>query len=144
MRAPLVADTGGLLRALARRPDGRSTWPEYEAALREATTVVVPALVLVEVDYFLRAERAAMRKFVAEVFDPATTYEFEPVLPSDIVRALGIDAKFHQLKIGLVDGTVAAVAERRRIYRVLTTDRRDFGSLRIGERYDRVLTLLPQ
>jgi len=29
-----VADTGGLLRALARRPDGRAAWPEYEDAFR--------------------------------------------------------------------------------------------------------------
>ena len=75
-----------------------------------------------------------MRRFVAELFDPATTYEFEPVLPSDIVRALQLDAKFHKLGLGLVDGIVAAVAERRHIYRVLTTDRRDFGTLRISER----------
>jgi len=141
--APLVADTGGLLRALAKRPDGRIAWPEYANALRQAARVVVPALVLAEVDYFLRRERAAMRKLVAEMFDPTTTYEFEAVLPSDIVRALQIDAKFHELELGLVDGMVAAVAERRRIYRVLTTDRRDFGALRINERYDRALTLLP-
>lgn len=143
MTAPLVADTGGLLRALAKRPDGRIAWPEYANALRQAARVVVPALVLAEVDYFLRRERAAMRKLVAEMFDPTTTYEFEAVLPSDIVRALQIDAKFHELELGLVDGMVAAVAERRRIYRVLTTDRRDFGALRINERYDRALTLLP-
>lgn len=84
-----------------------------------------------------------MRKFVAELFDPATTYEFEAVSPSDIVRALQLDAKFHELELGLADGTVAAVAERRHIYRVLTTDRRDFGPLRVGERYDKALTLLP-
>jgi len=29
-----VADTGGLLRALARRPDGRAAGPEYEDAFR--------------------------------------------------------------------------------------------------------------
>ena len=103
----------------------------------------MPALVLTEVDYFLRAERAAMRKLIAEIFDPATTYELEPVIPRDIVRALEIDAKFRESAIGLVDGTVAAVAERRRILRVLTTDRRDFGVLRIGERYDKALVLLP-
>ena len=143
MRASLVADTGGLLRALARRPDGRPTWPVYAAALRRAAAVVVPALVLAEVDYFLRAERAAMRKLIAELFDPATTYEFEPLIPPDVVRALELDAKFRELEIGLVDGTVAAVAERRRIFRVLTTDRRDFGVLRIGARYDRALLLLP-
>jgi len=138
-----VADTGGLLRALARRPDGRATWPAYATVLREAAAVVVPALVLAEVDYFLRAQRAAMRRLIAELFDPATTYELEPVLPRDLVRALEIDARFHELEIGLVDGTVAAVAERRRIFRVLTTDRRDFGALRVGERYDRALALLP-
>jgi len=139
----LIADTGGLLRALAKRPDGRLTWPEYANALRRAAVVVVPALVLAEVDYFLRGERVAMRKFVAELFDPAITYEFEAALPSDIVRALQLDAKFHELALGLVDGTVAAVAERRHIYRVLTTDHRDFGTLRVGERYDKALTLLP-
>ncbi len=143
MAGALIADTGGLLRALAKRPDGRLTWPEYANALRRAAVVVVPALVLAEVDYFLRGERVAMRKFVAELFDPATTYEFEAVLPSDIVRALQLDAKFHELELGLVDGTVAAVAERRHIYRVLTTDHRDFGTLRVGERYDKALTLLP-
>lgn len=143
MTAALIADTGGLLRALARRPDGRPAWPAYTDTFRRASLIVVPALVLAEVDYFLRGERVAMRKLVAELFDPTTTYEFEAILPVDVVRALQIDAKFHGLELGLVDGTVAAVAERRRIYRVLTTDRRDFTVLRVGERYDRALTLLP-
>lgn len=143
MSPPLVADTGGLLRALARRPGGRPSWPAFEAALREVSLVVVPALVLAEVDYFLRDERPAMRKLVAELFDPATRYEFEPAHPRDIVRALEIDAKFAELALGLVDGVVAAVAERRRIHRVLTIDRRDFTVLRIGPRYDRVLTVIP-
>ena len=143
MRAPLVADTGGLLRALARRPDGRATWPEYEDALRDASAVIVPALILAEVDYFLRAERAAMRKLIREIVDPATAYELEPVSASDLARALQLDAKFHQLQIGLVDGVVAAVAERRRVLRVLTVDRRDFGSLRVGPRFSQALTLLP-
>jgi len=141
--AGLVADTGGLLRALARKPNGRSSWPAFASALTSASLVIVPALVLVEVDYFLRNERPAMRKLVAELFDPATTYEFEAVLPMDIVRALHFDAKFRALALGLVDGTVAAVAERRHVYRILTTDRRDFGTLRVGERYDRPLSLVP-
>jgi len=141
--APLVADTGGLLRALARRPDGRAAWPEYEEALRDASAVIVPALILAEVDYFLRAERTAMRKLIREIVDPATTYELEPVSASDLARALQLDAKFHQLQIGLVDGVVAAVAERRRVLRVLTVDGRDFGPLRVGPRYSQALMLLP-
>lgn len=84
-----------------------------------------------------------MRKLVAEIFDPATRYEYEAPLPTDIARALELDAKFEGLGLGLVDGTVAAVAERRRVYRVLTSDRRDFGALRVGPRLARPLELLP-
>jgi hypothetical protein len=50
--------------------------------------VIVPALILAEVDYFLRAERTAMRKLIREIVDPATTYELEPVSAADLARAL--------------------------------------------------------
>jgi predicted nucleic acid-binding protein len=56
---------------------------------------------------------------------------------------LELDAKFAGLDLGLVDGTVAAVAERRQVYRVLTTDRRDFGAIRVGPRLARAFELLP-
>jgi predicted nucleic acid-binding protein len=140
---PIVADTGGLLRALARTRDGSASFPEYEKVLTSASLVIVPGLVLAEVDYFLRENRAAMRRLVAELFDPATRYEYELPLPSDIVRALELDARFARLNLGLVDGTVAAVAERRRVYRVLTTDRRDLATIRVGPRLTRQLELLP-
>jgi predicted nucleic acid-binding protein len=140
---PVIADTGGLLRALARTPSGQASFPEYEKVLTTAAAVIVPGLVLAEVDYFLRGNRKAIRKLVAEVFDPATRYEYESPLPSDIARALELDAKFETLGLGLVDGTVAAVAERRQVYRILTSDRRDFGAIRLGPRLQHVLELLP-
>jgi len=139
----IIADTGGLLRALPRRPDGKPSLPEYEAALTAASLVIVPGLVLAEVDYFLREERVAMRKLIAGIFDPATRYEYERPLPSDLVRALELDAKFKDLNMGLVDGTVAVVAERRKVYRVLTIDRRDFSAIRVGPRFSQSLELLP-
>ena len=143
MSDPIIADTGGLLKALARTPDHKPTFPEYQTILTTATVVIVPALVLAEVDYFLRDNRAAMRKLIAEIFDPATRYEYELPLPSDLVRALEFDAKFKELDLGLVDGTVAALTERRKVYRVLTTDRRDFATIRVGPRFLRPLELLP-
>ena len=85
MIPPVIADTGGLLRALARTPP----------------------------------------------------------LPSDLGRALELDAKFGELDLGLVNGTVAAIAERRQVYLVLTTDRRDFSAIRVGPRLMRSLELLP-
>lgn len=138
-----MADTGGLLRALAARPDGTPAWPEFQRALVTASSVIVPALVLSEVDYFLRDARAAMRRLIAELLDPATTYELEAVHPVDLVRAVHLDHKFATLKLGLVDAIVAAVAERRGVYRILTTDRADFTPLRVGERFHRALTLVP-
>ena len=143
MSPPIVADSGELLRALARTKDGQASFPEYERILTSASLIIVPGLILAEVDYFLRRNRVAMRKLVAEIFDPATRYEYELPLPSDIVRALELDARFVQLSLGLVDGTVVAVAERRHVYRVLTTDRRDFGGVRVGPRLTRALELLP-
>lgn len=77
---------------------------------------------------------------LAEV-DPATRYEYELPLPTDIVRALELGAGFEDLDLGLVDGMVAGVAERRRVYRVLTTDRRDFAAVRIGPRLTRAFDL---
>ena len=103
MTAPVIADTGGLLRALARSAGGGPSFPEYENVLTSASLVIVPGLVLAEVDYSLRKERAAMRKLIAEIFDPATRYEYELPLPSDLVRALELDAKFKDLQLRLVD-----------------------------------------
>jgi len=111
--------------------------------MTSASRVIVPGLVLAEVDYFLRENRRAMRKPVGEVFDPGTRYEYELPLPSDLVRGLEFDAQFKDLEMGLVDGTVAAVAERRQVYRILTTDRRDFGAIRVGPRFTRSLELVP-
>ena len=112
MTPPIVADTGGLLRALASTANGKPAFPEYEEVLTSASLVIVPALVLAEVDYFLRQNRPAMRRLVAEIFDPGTRYEYERPLPSDVVRALELDARFKRLNLGLVDGMVIAVAER--------------------------------
>lgn len=143
MSPPIIADTGGLLRALARTATGTPSFPEYARALVSAGAVIVPALVLVEVDYFLRANRAAMRKLVAEIFDPQTRYEYELPTPLDIARALALDAKFSNLELGLVDGTVLAVAERRRVFRILSTDRRHLQAVRVGPRLTQGLEVVP-
>lgn len=140
---PLVVDTGGLLRALASAPDGRPSWPDYQSELVGASAVIVPALMLAEVDYFLRDDRRVMRKLLAEILDPRTRYELEIPTPGDLARAIELDARFADLGLGLVDGTVVAVSERRRVRRVLTTDRRHFSAVRVGARLDRALELVP-
>jgi predicted nucleic acid-binding protein len=143
LKGAIVADTGGLLRAIAASPDGTASYPEFEAALLDASRIFVPALVLAEVDYFLNDERGAMRRLAREIFDPETTYEYVATTPEDVARGLELDEKFAALKMGLVDGVVAAVAERQRAFRILTTDRRDFGAIRVGRHFTKALTLVP-
>ena len=97
-----------------RTRDVKPSFPEYKTILTIASVVIVPSLVLAEVYCFLRDHRTAMRKLVAEIFDPRTRYEYELPLPSDLVRALEFDAKFNELHLGLVEAA-AARSEKRAI-----------------------------
>ncbi len=109
----------------------------------QASAVIVPALILAEVDYFLGGHRPAMKRLVADILDPRSRYELELPTPADLARAIELDARFAELRLGLVDGTVAAVAERRRVPRILTSDRRDFSAIRVGRSLDRAFELVP-
>ena len=84
-----------------------------------------------------------MVRLVADILDPRSRYELELPTPADLARAIELDVRFEQLGLGLGDGTVAAVAERRRVWRILTNDRRDFSAIRAGRRLDRAFELLP-
>ncbi|HVE83479.1 MAG TPA: PIN domain-containing protein [Myxococcales bacterium] len=132
MSGPLILDTGGWLLALAGEA-------EYASALEEASLLYVPGLVLAEVDYHLRRRRAEMRRLMADLLQGA--YLLEPTTADDLARADEIDRKFASLELGLVDATVAAVAERLAVRRVLTTDS-DFVAVRIGRQWDQALDLV--
>ena len=80
MSRPLIADTGGLLRGLARKPNGKPSFADYESALTSASVVIVPALVLAEVDYFLRDERQGMQLFMQDLA-PGTALVNEAYMP---------------------------------------------------------------
>ena len=84
-----------------------------------------------------------MHKLLAEILDPRTRYELEPATAMDLARAIQFDARFADLRLGLVDGVVAAIAERRRVVHILTTDRRDFSAIRVGRRFERALIPVP-
>jgi predicted nucleic-acid-binding protein len=74
--AALICDTGALLDYLvldylvASAPDHLL----FRNAIDHARTRYVPALVLAEVDYFLRHERRAMQAFMQDVTRGAFTY----------------------------------------------------------------------
>jgi predicted nucleic acid-binding protein len=130
--APLLLDTGGWLLALAGVP-------AYAEALSAARLCIVPGLVLAEVDWHLRSKRAQMRRLMSDL--EAGAYAYEPPTPADLARAMRIDRKFGKLGLGLVDASIAALAERTGVHRVLTTDS-DFAVLRIGARWRTALELV--
>ncbi len=127
----LILDTGGWLKALA----GVEPWASTLLSARE---LIVPGLVLAEVDYHLGKQRRDMHRLLRDI--EAGRYRFEPLTSDDLVRARAIDEKFKGVNLGLVDASVAAQAERLDVTSILTIDS-DFAAIRIGPRYNRAFEL---
>ena len=122
---PLILDTGGWLYALAGDEP-------YASALGDARPAIVPALVLGEVDWHLRKRREDMARLLKEVTQGA--YAYEPTTFDDVERAAQVDRKFADLRLGIVDASIVALAERLDVRRILTLDR-DFAVVRMGKRW---------
>ena len=134
--AALICDTGALLDYLVESaPDHRL----FHNAIDRARTRYVPALVLADVDYFLRDERRAMQVFMQDVARGAFTYV--PPSLGQLSRAMEIDRRYEDLGLGLVDGSVVALAEALGVRRLATRDVRHFAAVRLhdGSRFDLVV-----
>lgn len=132
----LICDTGALLDYLV---SGSADHAAFREAIDEARARYVPALVLPEVDYFLRNERKAMRMFMHDLARGAFTYA--PATLDLLDRAMEIDRAYTDLGLGLVDASVMALAEQLGVFRVATRDVRHFAAvtLRGGRRIDLVV-----
>jgi predicted nucleic acid-binding protein len=126
--AALICDTGALLDYLVEdAPDHRL----FRSAIDRARTRYVPALVLAELDYFLRRERRAMQVFMQDLADGAFTYA--PPAVDELSRAMEIDRRYSDLGLGLVDASVVALAEGLGIRRLATRDMRHFAAVRLRD-----------
>lgn len=134
--AALICDTGALLDYLVESaPDHRL----FRSAIDQARARYVPALVLAELDYFLRDERRAMQVFMRDLARGAFTYA--PSALDELSRAMEIDQRYSDLGLGLVDGSVIALAEGLGIRRIATRDVRHFAAVRLrdGSSFDLVV-----
>lgn len=136
-RAAILCDTGALLDYLVESAPDHDA---FRAAIDGARTRYLPGLVLAELDYFLRRERPAMRAFMRDVERGAFTYAAPK--PSILGRAMEIDREQASLGLGLVDASIAALAEELGIVRLATRDLRHFGAVRLrgGRRFEIVVT----
>lgn len=126
--AALICDTGALLDYLVESaPDHRL----FRTAIDSARTRFVPGLVLAELDYFLRDERAGFRAFMVDLARGAFTYA-APTL-DQLARAMKIDERFSDLRLGLVDASIVALAETLAMRRIATRDVRHFEAVRLHD-----------
>jgi predicted nucleic acid-binding protein len=124
----LICDTGALLDYLV---DGSPDHEAFRRAIDVARTRYVPGLVLAEIDYFLRDQRAAMKAFVDDLSRGAFTYATAEI--DQITRAMTIDRRYSDLRLGLVDASIVALAETLGLRRIATRDVRHFAAVRFGD-----------
>jgi predicted nucleic acid-binding protein len=135
----VIADTGPLY-ALVDRSD---SWHlrVLEWWKRNRATVVIPVCVLPEVTYLLQTRIGpdAEEAFVRSVADEE--FAVEPLEPEDLGRAADLMRQYADLKLGFVDATVIATAERLDARQLLSSDRRHFQVVR--PRHARAFALFP-
>lgn len=135
-----IIDTSFLF-ALTNRND-----KNHEACLTAAQQMrgrfILPLSVLPEIAYLLdsRLGHFVMREFIAQVQQPAWT--LTPVTEKDLERCSQLLTQYSDLRIDFVDTTIVAVAERLKVTRVLTLDRRHFRVIR--PLHCPTFTLLPE
>jgi uncharacterized protein len=135
----LILDTSVLLAALdAADPDHRSC-----ARLIEETTenLVVPVLVLSELDYWCgeRLTTDVWLSFLEDVLNGA--YGIESPTQGDLERCRDLQLTYADLRVGVVDASILALAERLAETKVATLDHRHFATMR--PRHISALELLP-
>ena len=72
-----------------------------------------------------------MRVFMQDFGRGAFTYA--PPTVGQLARAMDVDGRFADLGLGLVDGSIVALAEWLGVRRFATRDVRHFGAVRFGD-----------
>lgn len=136
----LVVDTGPIVAAAATGDRHHSRSAQLLAGA--ARPLLVPALVVTEVAYFLadRLGAAAERAFAGSL--ASGELAVEPVEPTDWQRIEELLDEYADLPLGIVDASVVAACERLGATTLATLDRRHFSVVR--PRHCPALTLLPE
>ena len=135
----LVVDAGPLVAAAATRDQNHQRCVELLADA--IPPLLVPALVVTEVAYFLqrRISPVAERAFACSL--RLGELLVEPVEPADWDRIDELVGQYADLPLGIVDASVVATCERLGETKLATLDHRHFSVVR--PRHCAALTLLP-
>jgi predicted nucleic acid-binding protein len=124
----LILDTGPILALLDAGDPAHERCIALVEGLQE--DLVVPATVLVEVDYWALKllGHDTWTVFVEDLARGA--YRLEAVTLADLQRAAELERTYASLDLGLVDASVIALCERLAEPKVATLDRRHFAVVR--------------
>ncbi|MGH7760033.1 MAG: type II toxin-antitoxin system VapC family toxin [Candidatus Dormibacteraceae bacterium] len=124
----LLLDTGPLLAAIDRSDPDHNRCKELVEGTREP--LVVPAPVVVELDYWCRTKLTPddFLAFLSDILVGA--YRVEDLEHSDYARARDLQATYADNRIGFVDAAVLAVVERLGETKLATLDHRHFSAMR--------------
>lgn len=135
----LILDTGPLYASLDRSDADHAACRRLIETCDEA--LVIPAPVLVEVDYWIHA-RLHVGVLLALLDDVVSgAYRVEALEPADHRRVRELCDRYADADIGFVDAAVLAVVERLGERKLATLDHRHFRTIR--PRHVDVLELLP-
>ena len=135
----LILDTGPLYASLDRSDADHVRCRELIESAAEP--LVVPAPVLVELDYWIH-ERLHAGVLVILLEDiTAGAYDVEDLTAADYERVRDICHRYAESDIGFVDAAVLAITERLGEPKLATLDHRHFGLVR--PRHVEALELLP-
>lgn len=103
--------------------------------------LIVPTLVISEVAHFTMTRLGvnAELRFLGDL--AAGLFAVQNVTEGDWLRIAELVSQYRDLRLGTVDASVVAAAERLGITDIATLDHRDFGAVR--PRHVRAFTLLP-
>jgi uncharacterized protein len=124
----LICDTGPLYAAMDRSEEDHELCASFLEAAKE--TLLVPAGVLVEVDWFARRRlgHLAFLRLLSDI--EAGAVQVIDAAPDDYARIRELMDRYSDLPLGFVDASVVAIAERLGEPKVATLDRRYFGAVR--------------
>ena len=136
----LILDTGPLYASLDSSDADHASCRRLIEETEE--TLVIPAPVLVEVDYWIgtRLHSGIMVAFLDDVI--AGSYRIEDLQTQDYRRIREICDRYGDFDVGFVDAAVLAVVERLNEPKLATLDHRHFQVLR--PRHVDALRLVPE
>jgi len=96
---------------------------------KENYRLIIPSPVIPEACYMLNKKFgiSVEIKFIEEII--SVNFHIEIIKFLDLARIVEILKKYNNLDIGYVDGAIIAIAERLKINRIFTLDRKHFNSL---------------